>query len=196
MTKCEIDNFYQQLFETTLMNWEEKFDEIDDLMLHFPYGKMYKQINDGRYHQMLQFLRDRLSSDRFQQLGQKLYHNFLNELVEFDRTFDDFIKNRDEYQKQNQSRFEFFNGYNFKINDWLEELAENFMHVILPYVDISRLCPPVSHTLLETLFLLYESHAELNIQNDLTDMNHDHEIGVVLHCRPDFEIFCRFQKIF
>lgn len=98
-------------------------------MLWFPFGRLYKQINDGRYERILQFLYRRLPLVRFQKLVQKTFRKFLNELVQFNKKFENYISHREDpdYQAVNKSDFYFFNEYNFKVNDWLEELVQNFM---------------------------------------------------------------------
>jgi len=77
---------------------------------------------------MLQFLSERLPAEKFRHLVHSAYFKFMEELLQFNDQYDEYIIRRDElsYQQMNEEKFDLFNRYSFRINDDLEDQVYGF----------------------------------------------------------------------
>ena len=129
LSPTEIAEFYQNMFDRLMNDWYEGFDETDELMLIFPFGRLYKQINDGRYAKLLHFFNARMPQAQFRRNVAKLYQKFVCEFIEFNENFDKFTENRDDNDFKKafpKMSYDSFSAYRFKSNSWIEEVCENF----------------------------------------------------------------------
>ena len=134
----EQDIFGLLIFENLVLNWTEDFDEIDQLMIPFPFGRLYKQINDGRFEKILKYLQNIMSPNAFSNIMETALDKFFDELFIFLKKFEKFVecRNSESYQIEESEDFRFFSEYCFKYNIWLEELCRNFLGLTLPHLQV------------------------------------------------------------
>jgi len=162
-------------------DWYEGFDETDELMLIFPFGRLYKQINDGRYAKLLNFFHGRMPKAQFRRNITKLYQKFVREFLEFNENFDKFTENReDNHFKMTFPKLSYdsFSVYKFKSNSWIEEVCENFFSLVLPFVGLDVLVNK-NETLIDVILRLYKGFYQLWVYEDLTDQVNDRDIVTV-----------------
>ena len=89
-----------------ILNWTEDFDEIDKLMIPFPFGKLYKQINDGRFEKILKYLQNIMSPKAFSNIMETALDKFFEELLKFLKKFEKFVecRNSESYQTEDQAQ--------------------------------------------------------------------------------------------
>jgi len=177
----EQDIFGLLIFENLILNWTEDFDEIDELMIPFPFGRLYKQINDGRFEKILKYLQYIMSPEAFLNIMETALDKFFDELFIFLKKFEKFVecRNSESYQIEESEDFQFFSEYCFKYNIWLEELCRNFLGLTLPHLQVTRKFGFMDENLVEILIRLYDDFLNLGIEEDLTDLTSDNEVGFI-----------------
>ena len=181
MDQSDRDLFGLSVYENLLVKWNEDFDEIDELMLPFPFGRLYKQINDGRYEKIMKYLENIMTPQAYSILMGDVVEQFFKEFFIFLNKFDIFVERRndEEYQMNECEDFVFFSEYCFKYNLWLEELSRNFLHLTLPHLKIYQNLGAQQENLVQVLVRLYEDYLNLGIEEDLTDLTSDNEVGFI-----------------
>jgi len=170
----------ESMFNTMILHWEEDSGILDEFMIRFPMGRLFRQIEDGRFAKIMDFFRDNLPTSKYRKLSRELFKNFMDEFLEFNKAYDEYINERDnpDYCIEQEDDFEFFSRYNFNLNERFEEIAYNFMIVILPLRESDGSVVPHSEQL-DVLFGMYADYARLGISEDLSFVTTDSKVGII-----------------